>query len=96
MKLTVDDIRKMIQDELDRQRLNPANLTELLHTCRSNCYKIVNEKKFNDLFLLINLSIAIKHNFLQDLADIVSAEMSTNSGQKSTNRGQNNFMGSKN
>ena len=82
MKLTVDDIRKMIQDELDRQRLNPANLTELLHTCRSNCYKIVNEKKFNDLFLLINLSIAIKHNFLQDLADIVNAEISTNEGQK--------------
>ncbi|MBO7595753.1 MAG: hypothetical protein J6T70_01755 [Bacteroidales bacterium] len=82
MKLTVDDIRKMIQDELDRQRLNPANLTELLHTCRSNCYKIVNEKKFNDLFLLINLSIAIKHNFLQDLADIVNAEISTNLGQK--------------
>ncbi|MBQ4405717.1 MAG: hypothetical protein II852_01770 [Bacteroidales bacterium] len=78
MKLTVDDIRKMIQDELDRQRLNPANLTELLHTCRSNCYKIVNEKKFNDLFLLINLSIAIKRNFLQDLADIVNAEISTN------------------
>ncbi len=78
MKLTVDDIRKMIQDELDRQRLNPANLTEMLHTCRSNCYKIVNEKKFNDLFLLINLSIAIKHNFLQDLADIVNAEISTN------------------
>ena len=82
MKLTVDDIRKMIQDELDRQRLNPANLTELLHTCRSNCYKIVNEKKFNDLFLLINLSVAIKHNFLQDLADIVNAEISTNLGQK--------------
>ena len=78
MKLTVDDIRKMIQDELDRQRLNPANLTEMLHTCRSNCYKIVNEKKFNDLFLLINLSIAIKRNFLQDLADIVNAEISTN------------------
>ena len=78
MKLTVDDIRKMIQDELDRQRLNPANLTEMLHTSRSKCYKIVNEKKFNDLFLLINLSIAIKHNFLQDLADIVNAEISTN------------------
>jgi hypothetical protein len=30
------------------------------------------------LFLLINLSIAIKHNFLQDLADIVNAEISTN------------------
>jgi hypothetical protein len=43
MKLIVDDIRKMIQDELDRQRLNPADLTEALHTCRSNCYKIVNE-----------------------------------------------------
>ena len=78
MKLTVDYIRKMIQDELDRQRLNPANLAEMLHTCRSNCYKIVNEKKFNDLFLLINLSIAIKRNFLQDLADIVNAEISTN------------------
>ena len=78
MKLTVDYIRKMIQDELDRQRLNPANLAEMLHTCRSNCYKIVNEKKFNDLFLLINLSIAIKRNFLQDLADIVSEEISTN------------------
>ena len=78
MKLTVDDIRKIIQDELDRQRLNPANITEMLHTCRSNCYKIVNEKKFNDLFLLINLSIAIKYNFLQDLADIVNAEISTN------------------
>ena len=78
MKLTVDDIRKMIQDELDHQRLNPANLSEMLHTCRSNCYKIVNEKKFNDLFLLINLSVAIKHNFLQDLADIVNAEISTN------------------
>ncbi|MBP5504314.1 MAG: hypothetical protein J6Y24_16190 [Bacteroidales bacterium] len=81
MKLTVDDIRKMIHDELDRQRLNPADLKDLLHTCRSNCYKIVNEKKFNDLMLLINLSIAIKYNFLQDLANIVSEEMS----EKSTN-----------
>ena len=78
MKLTVDDIRKMIHDELVRQRLNPADLKDLLHTCRSNCYKIVNEKKFNDLMLLINLSIAIKHNFLQDIAEIVNAEMSTN------------------
>jgi len=78
MKLTADDIHKMIQDELNRQRLNPADLTEALHTCRSNCYKIVNEKKFNDLFLLINLSVAIKHNFLQDLAVIVSEEISTN------------------
>ena len=79
MKLTVDDIRKMIHDELDRQRLNPADLKDLLHTCRSNCYKIVNEKKFNDLMLLINLSIAIKYNFLQDLANIVSEEMTEKS-----------------
>lgn len=82
MVLTADDIRKMIQDELDRQRLNPADLVELLHTCRSNCYKIVNEKKFNDVFLLLNLSKAVNHNFFLDLADIVRAELSTNSGQK--------------
>ena len=91
MKLTVDDIRKMIHDELDRQRLNPADLKDLLHTCRSNCYKIVNEKKFNDLILLINLSIAINHNFLQDLADIVSTKMSTNSGQKVHESGTEKF-----
>ena len=75
------DIGKMIQDELDRQRRNPAWLADLLSTSRSNGYKIVNEKKFNDVLFLMSVSIAMKHNFLKDLAVIIEDEMSTKSAQ---------------
>jgi len=75
------DIGKMIQDELDRQKRNPAWLADLLSTSRSNGYKIVNEKKFNDVLFLMAVSIAMKHNFLKDLAVIIEDEMSTKSAQ---------------
>jgi hypothetical protein len=71
----------MIQDELDRQRRNPAWLADLLSTSRSNGYKIVNEKKFNDVLFLMSVSIAMKHNFLKDLAVIIEDEVSTKSAQ---------------
>ena len=75
------DIGKMIQDELDRQKRNPAWLADLLSTSRSNGYKIVNKKKFNDVLFLMAVSIAMKHNFLKDLAVIIEDEMSTKSAQ---------------
>ena len=71
----------MIQDELNRQKRNPAWLADLLSTSRSNGYKIVNEKKFNDVLFLMAVSVAMKHNFLQDLATVIEEEVSTNSEQ---------------
>ena len=75
------DIGKMIQDELDRQKRNPAWLANLLSTSRSNGYKIVNEKKFNDVLFLMAVSIAMQHNFLKDLAAMIEEEISTKSAQ---------------
>ena len=69
----------MIQDELNRQKRNPAWLADLLCTSRSNGYKIVNEKKFNDVLFLIDVSIVMKYNFLKDLAEMIEDEMSTKS-----------------
>lgn len=80
MKQTIN-IGKLIQDELERQKRNPAWLADLLTTSRSNGYKIVNEKKFNDVHFLMAVSIAMKHNFLKDLAVMIDNEMSTKSGQ---------------
>ena len=81
MKLTADDIHKMIQDELDRQERTPAWLAKRLNTCRSNGYKVVSEKKFNDIIFLIDISMAINHNFFRDLSEIIDNELSPNSGQ---------------
>jgi hypothetical protein len=75
------DIGQMIQDELNRQKRNPAWLADLLSTSRSNGYKIVNEKKFNDVLFLMSVSVAMKHNFLKDLAAMIEDEMSTKSEQ---------------
>jgi len=75
------DIGKMIQDELDRQKRNPAWLADLLSTSRSNGYKIVNEKKFNDVLFLMDVSVAMNHNFLKDLAAMIEDEISTKSEQ---------------
>ena len=75
------NIGKMIKDELDRQERTPAWLAKRLNTCRSNGYKVVNEKKFNDILFLIDVSIAVNHNFFKDIAEIMDSELSTDQGQ---------------
>ncbi|MBR4266776.1 MAG: XRE family transcriptional regulator [Bacteroidales bacterium] len=72
------NIGEMIQNELDKIDHSPAWLAKQLHTCRTNGYKIINEKKFNDVISLIDISIAVNHNFFHDLAEITDIELSKN------------------
>ena len=71
------DIGEMIQAELDKQERTPAWLAKQLKTCRSNGYKIVNNKKFNDVLYLIDISTTLNHNFFRDIADFIDKGLST-------------------
>ena len=75
------DIGEMIQNELDLIDRSPAWLAKQLKTCRSNGYKIIRDKKYNDILFLIDVSLATNHNFFQDLADKVKEELSNNAVQ---------------
>ena len=71
----------MIQDVLKSIDRTPAWLAKKLNNSRTNGHKIVNEKKFNDVLFLMAVSIAMKHNFLKDLAAMIEEEISTKSAQ---------------
>lgn len=65
----------MIQKELNKIGHSAAWLAKKLNNSRTNGHKIIHEKKFNDVFFLIEVSKVTKHNFLQDLANITQEEM---------------------
>ena len=71
----------MIQKELDKIDRSPSWLAEKLNNSRTNGHKIIHEKKYNDILFLIQVSVITKHNFLQDLAEIATVEMSRSSEQ---------------
>ena len=71
----------MIQRELDKIERTPSWLAEKLNNSRTNGHKIIHEKKYNDIPFLIQVSIIMKHNFLQDLADITAKKMNRDSEQ---------------
>lgn len=69
------NIGQMIQDELNKIDHSAAWLAKKLNNSRTNGHKIIHEKKYNDVLFLIDVSIITGHNFLQDLADITTAEI---------------------
>ena len=76
------DIGEMIQNELDRIDHSPAWLANQLKTCRSNGYKIIRDRKYNDILFLIDVSLATNHNFFRDIAAQIDDELSNNTVQK--------------
>lgn len=62
----MQDIGKLISDELIRQERTPAWLASKLGCDRTNAYKILKRSSI-DTALLARISMALKHDFFLDL-----------------------------
>ena len=63
----MQDIGKLISDELIRQERTPAWLASKLGCDRTNAYKILKRSSI-DTSLLARISIVLKHDFFLDLS----------------------------
>lgn len=63
----MQDIGKLISDELIRQERTPAWLASKLGCDRTNAYKILKRSSI-DTALLARISMVLKHDFFLDLS----------------------------
>lgn len=68
-------IGSLIKQELEKQERSASWLAKRLCCDRTNIYKIF-LKETIDVQMLVRISIALKHNFLKEYADLTEKEIS--------------------
>lgn len=68
-------IGSLIKQELERQERSASWLAKRLCCDRTNIYKIFLKESI-DVQMLVRISIALKHNFLKEYADLTETSIS--------------------
>lgn len=79
--LTPLSIGQRIHQEIERQQCDVSWLAHEIGCCRTNIYKICGRSSV-DTNTLIRLSLALHHNFLEEISNFVETKLNEDNEEK--------------